>query len=75
MSVSTIAADVLLASAKRKKLNHHCQDGRSRVTRKNPHVIGAGLKRDITLNYWFCMSTVISTIVNLGIYEQSVLTV
>ena len=49
--------------------------GNLRDTRKNPHVIDAGLEQDLPVNCWYITLTVISTMPLEEIYEQFVKTV
>jgi hypothetical protein len=67
-----IILDVVCVSAKVKKLNHQCPAGSVGVTRKNPHVTGAGSKQDLSVNCWCITWMVISTIQHYETYAHCV---
>jgi hypothetical protein len=49
------AVDVRVANVEVEELNLENHVGNQQDTRKNPHVIDAGLKQDLPVNYWCIM--------------------
>jgi hypothetical protein len=66
---------VRLVNARAKESSLGSLDGKVQGTRKNPHVIDAGLKQDLPVSYWCIMLMEISTMLLYEIYEQFVETV
>ena len=57
----TIELGVAIVLPKSVGLRFQKQDGKLPVTRKNPHVIVAGLGQDMLANYWFTIWTATNT--------------
>jgi hypothetical protein len=55
MARYTIAVVAKLARRKIAKSKHQCRAGSQADIRKNPHVIDAGLRPDITVSCWYTM--------------------